>query len=102
MASWILTYGQPDENTTRTNHMNYLAEKKINKYLFVAISSIICIVICLLLQNLLITSGDTFTHESQSVFLSALSILTNIFSALAPVSLVVYLVLKDLSSNPNI
>ncbi|MDH6278723.1 hypothetical protein M2118_001715 [Aurantimicrobium minutum] len=82
--------------------MIHLAAIKINKYLFIATSSIFCIVICLLLQDLLISSGDQFTHESQSVFLSALAILINFFSALAPISLVVYLLLKDLRSNQDV
>lgn len=82
--------------------MIHLTAIKINKYLYIAASSILCIVICLLLQDLLISSGDQFTHESQSVFLSALTILINFFSALAPISLVVYLVLKDLNSSSNI
>ena len=102
MASWIFTEDQSDENTTRTTHMIHLTAIKINKYLFIATSSIFCIVICLLLQDLFISSGDQFTHDSQSVILSALSILINIFSALAPISLVVYLVLKDLTSNQDV
>lgn len=81
--------------------MSHWATKHINKYLYIALLSIVLIVIFTMLQVLLISSGNGLDMGSQTVIISSLSILNNIFSALAPMSLVAYLVLIDLRSNQN-